>query len=130
MEGEGGNVLGTVEFRISSAELGSGAQIVSLGGEVDVHTAPRLDEELARATRAGSRRVVVDLAGASFIDSTVVGVLLRAHERLGRDGGGLVLVSDDPRILRVFELTGLDRRLTIERSLAEAIGELSHRSPA
>lgn len=130
MEGEGGNVLGTVEFRISSAELGSGAQIVSLGGEVDVHTAPRLDEELARATGAGSRRVVVDLAGASFIDSTVVGVLLRAHERLGRDGGGLVLVSDDPRILRVFELTGLDRRLTIERSLAEAIGELSHRSPA
>lgn len=130
MEGEGGNVLGTVEFRISSAELGSGAQIVSLGGEVDVHTAPRLDEELARATGAGSRRVVVDLAGASFIDSTVVGVLLRAHERLGRDGGGLVLVSDDPRILRVFELTGLDRRLTVERSLAEAIGELSHRSPA
>lgn len=130
MEGEGGNVLGTVEFRISSAELGSGAQIVSLGGEVDVHTAPRLDEELARATGAGSRRVVVDLAGASFIDSTVVGVLLRAHERLGRDGGGLVLVSDDPRILRVFELTGLDRRLTIERSLAKAIGELSHRSPA
>jgi anti-sigma B factor antagonist len=116
----------TTEFQISSATLGRGVQIVSLGGEVDVHTAPRLDEEIAGAIEGGARRVVVDLAGTSFIDSTVVGVLLRAHQRLNGNQGKLVLVSEDPRILRVFQLTGLDRRFTIERSLVETIGKLSN----
>jgi hypothetical protein len=36
-----------------------------------------------------------------------------------------VVVSDDPRILRVFEITGLDRVFRIERSLMEAVGELA-----
>ena len=119
-------MLGAVDFRISSAAVGRNVQLVSLGGEIDSHTAPRLDEELAGAIESGAHRVVVDLAGASFIDSTVVGVLLRADQRLGRiEGGQLVVVSDDPRILRVFELSGLDRRLAIERSLAETIGTIS-----
>ena len=117
-------MLGTIEFRISSAELGRGVQIVSLGGEIDAHTAPRLDDELAAALATGATRVVVDLAGTSFIDSTVVGVLLRADERLNGHEGRLVLVSDDPRILRVFELTGLARRFTIVRGLNEAIDKL------
>lgn len=101
-------------------------QIVSLGGEVDAHTAPRLDEELAGAIETGARRVVVDLAGTSFVDSTVLGVLLHAQRRLDGLEGRLVLVSDDPRILRVFELTGLDRQFQIERSLTETISNLSN----
>lgn len=120
----------TMEFRISSAELGRGVQIVSLGGEVDVHTAPRLDEELAGAIETGARRLVVDLAGTSFVDSTVVGVLLRAQQRLDDMDGRLVLVSDDPRILRVFEITGLDSSFAIERSLTETISRLSNGEPS
>jgi anti-sigma B factor antagonist len=115
----------TTEFHVSSAVLGRGVQIVSLGGEVDVHTAPRLDEELAGAIETGARRVVVDLAATSFVDSAVVDVLLRTNRRLDGLDGRLVLVSDDPRILRVFELSGLDRRLTIERSLTETISKLA-----
>ena len=120
----------TTEFRIDSAALGRGVQIVSLGGEVDAHTAPRLDEELAGAIEAGARRVVVDLAGTSFVDSTVLGVLLRTQRRLDGLEGRLVLVSDDPRILRVFELTGLDRQFQIERSLTETISNLSNGGPS
>jgi anti-sigma B factor antagonist len=120
----------TTEFSIGSAVLGRGVQIISLGGEVDVHTAPRLDEELAGATGSGARRVVVDFAGASFIDSSVLGVLLEARRRLDALEGELVLVSDDPRIVRVFELTGLDRVFTIKRSLLETIGDLSNGSVA
>ena len=114
-----------IEFQISSAALGRGVQIVSLGGEVDAHTAPRLDEELAGAVEAGARRLVVDLAGTSFIDSSVIGVLVRADERL-KGEGQLLVVADDPRILRVFQVIGLDRRFTIRSSLTEAIAELSN----
>jgi anti-anti-sigma factor len=56
----------------------------------------------------------------------VVGVLLEAKRRLDALDGRLVLVSDDPRIRRVFELTGLDRHFVIERSLMETIGDLSN----
>jgi anti-anti-sigma factor len=118
--------LQVTEFQISSAALGRGVQIVSLGGEVDAHTAPRLNEELAGAIEFGVRRLVVDLAGTSFIDSTVLGVLLEAQRRLDALDGRLVLVCDDPRIRRVFELAGLDRHFVIERSLIETIGDLSN----
>ena len=114
--------MSALDFRLSSAQLGPGAFVLALGGEVDLHTAPRLDEELFRLIDLGASRIVVDLTGASFVDSTILGVLLRALKRVRSDGGELVVVSDDRRVLRVFEVTGLDRKLRIERSLVEAIG--------
>jgi len=68
--------------------------------------------------------VIVDLAGLTFMDSVALGVLTAAARRLRDDGGVFVVVSQDPRILRVFELTGLDRVFRIERSLAEAVEEV------
>jgi anti-sigma B factor antagonist len=111
----------TTEFRISTAHLADDAYIVSLGGDVDLATAPHLEGELAGLTDAGARRVVVDLAGAAFIDSTVLGVLLKALTRLDARSGELVLVSDDVRILKIFEVTGLGRVFRIEPTLTGAI---------
>jgi anti-sigma B factor antagonist len=53
-----------------------------------------------------------------------LGILSDRARRLRAHGGVCVVVSQDPRILRVFELTGLDRILRIERSLAEAVEEV------
>ena len=115
----------TLDARIDSARIGRGVHVVALGGEIDLHTAPRLDEELFGAIGDGAERLLVDLGGATFVDSTVLGVLLRAHRRLDDRGGRLVIVSDDPRILRTLELTGLDRTLSVERSLTETIAGLT-----
>jgi anti-sigma B factor antagonist len=113
--------MSTVDFRISSAQLADDAYIVSLGGEVDLSTAPQLDDELGSLTAGGARRVVIDLAGAAFIDSTVLGVLLKTLTRLDARGGELLLVSDDRRILKIFEVTGLGRVFRIAPTLTEAI---------
>ena len=121
-----GGGVSTIDFRISSARLVGGAHVVALGGEVDLHTAPQLGEELDAVAADAGRRVIVDLSGATFIDSTVLGVLLRALRRTRRDGGQLVLVSDDRRILRTFEITGLDRKFRIEATLTEAVENLVH----
>ena len=116
--------MSTLDFRITSARLGDDAFVVAVGGEVDLYTAPQLDEQLQSVVDAGARRVLVDLAGVHFIDSTILGVLNRSRDRLAARGGELVLVSDDRRILRLFEVTGLGRRFRIERTLTKAVEAL------
>jgi len=113
--------MSVTDFRISSAHLADDAYILSIAGEVDLFTAPQLEEELSELTAAGARRIVVDLAGAAFIDSTVLGVLLKTLTRLDARGGDLVLVSSDRRILKVFEITGLVRVFRIEPTLTAAV---------
>jgi anti-sigma B factor antagonist len=107
--------------RATTAQIGADAYVVSVAGELDIATAGRFSEELGRTAQRGARRVIVDLVGLTFIDSVALGVLTEEARRLRADGGTCVVVSQDPRILRVFEITGLDRIFHIERSLAEAV---------
>jgi anti-sigma B factor antagonist len=57
----------------------------------------------------------------TFVDSTVLSVLLRYQGRFKTLGGDCVIVTDDRRVLRTFEVTGLDRSFVIERRLSDAI---------
>jgi anti-sigma B factor antagonist len=82
--------------------------VVSLVGEHDLHTAPKAREELRRVIAAGARAVVVDLTETTFLDSTVLSLLLGLRKEL-RAGGRLLLVTDEPRVRRVFEIAGVDR---------------------
>src|SRR2546430_15509417 len=107
--------------RATTAQIGSDAFVVSVSGELDIATAGRLGEELERTSERGARRVIVDLVGLTFIDSVALGVLTEEARRLRATGGTCIVVSQDPRILRVFQITGLDRIFRIERSLAEAV---------
>ena len=107
--------------RATTAQIGADAYVVSVSGELDIATAGRLGEELEHTSERGARRVIVDLVGVTFIDSVALGVLTEEARRLRANGGICIVVSQDPRILRVFEITGLDRVFRIERSLAEAV---------
>ena len=109
------------QFRLSTAELVEGAYVVTISGEADVASAPQLSEELERLVGDGAHEVIVDLLDVPFVDSTVLGVLLKVSRRARAEGGEVVLVSDDPRVLRVFEITGLTSQFTFERSLARAV---------
>jgi anti-sigma B factor antagonist len=113
--------VSVLEFNVSTAGLGDNAFVVAAAGEADMYTAPALEQALEGVVGLGGTSAVVDLAEVSFIDSTVLSVLLRFRERFEELGGRLVLVTDDRRVLRTFEITGLDRIFTIERRLAEGI---------
>jgi anti-sigma B factor antagonist len=115
-----------LEFSLSTARVGEGTYIVSVFGELDLHTVGQLDSELDAAVAHGAERLVVDLAGVTFMDSTALGALVAAHRRLRIASGDLILVSDDPRVVRIFEITGLDRTLRLRASLTEAVSELVH----
>ena len=112
------------EFDVRSAEVRNNGFVVSVSGEVDLHTASEMERELVEVLELGGNSVVVDLAEVGFIDSTVLGLLLRYKPRFRSRGGDLVLVSDDRRILRTLEITGLDRIFRIEQRLGDAVAGL------
>jgi anti-sigma B factor antagonist len=116
--------MAVVAARVSTAQIGADAFVVSVSGELDLATVGLLERELDSVIGRGARRVIVDLSGVTFMDSVSLGALVRDAKRLRARGGECVVVADDPRILRVFEITGLDRMFGIERSLAEGVDRL------
>jgi anti-sigma B factor antagonist len=82
--------------------------VVSLAGEHDLYTAPKVQKALCSVIAGGAKTIVVDLTETTFLDSTMLHVLLKARNEL-RDGGRLRLVTSDPNLKRVFEVTGIDR---------------------
>jgi anti-sigma B factor antagonist len=92
---------------------GGGDVLLSLQGEIDLATAPKLEAALERALRDSARRVLVDLRGVEFMDSSGLSLLVR-HDRLARSAARrLVLIKGPPQVHQVFELTRLTEHLTI-----------------
>jgi anti-sigma B factor antagonist len=116
--------MSVLEFSVSTAELDGNTFVVAAAGEADMYTAPTLEQALEGVVGLGGTSVVLDLAEVTFIDSTVLSVLLTFQGRFRNLGGDLVIVSEDRRVLRTFEITGLDRLFTIERRLTEGIGAI------
>jgi anti-sigma B factor antagonist len=97
-----------------------GYAVLAVRGEVDVYTAPRLRERLIELVSQGSHQVVVDLEGVDFLDSTGLGVLVGGLKRLRSHDGDMILVCTQPRILKVFEITGLTKVFSIHDSVESA----------
>jgi anti-sigma B factor antagonist len=116
--------MSVLEFRVNTAALGDDAFVVTLSGEIDLHTAPALEQALEGVLGLGGTAVALDLADVSFVDSTTLGVLLRYHEQFKGRGGELVVVTADRRVLRTLEVTGLNRVFAIERRLADAVAAI------
>lgn len=102
-----------------------GVHVLVPHGEIDALTAPRLGQRLLSLLEQGVKRLVIDLSETTFMDSTGLGVLVNALRRLGRCDGALVVVCPSQRILRAFEVTGLDGRMSIVPTREEAIGSLA-----
>jgi anti-sigma B factor antagonist len=96
-------------------------QIIEVGGEIDVYTAPRLREAIVAAIEAGHTRLVIDVEKVEFLDSTGLGVLVGALKKVRADGGTLDIVCTQERILKIFDITGLDKVFGLHQSVAQAI---------
>ncbi len=84
-----------------------------LTGELDIATAPLLDAALSAAEATGATRILVDMAGVPFIDSSGLSSILRAVERSTADGNRLSIVSPAPQAKRLFDLSGARTRLPL-----------------
>jgi anti-sigma B factor antagonist len=106
-------------FGIVQSEPDAQTTVVSVEGDLDLSTAPRLKWMLVDALEQGHRRLVVDLSATTFMDSTALGVLVAVWRRLA-SGERLTIVCTKPDVLKIFEYAGMDAAFAIFSTLDEA----------
>ncbi|MFB4315953.1 STAS domain-containing protein [Actinomadura sp. 21ATH] len=115
-----GEAVGPAFFGVAWRE---GWAVVSVRGELDLASAPGLDEHVSQVVRLHVPPLVaVDLSGVEFFDSSGLNALIRAWKRVGTAGGRLVLLRPGPRIAEVLRVTGLAVRFEVRQDLPAAGG--------
>ena len=110
-------------FDVSVEHTGSTA-IVRLAGELDLATAPEVSDVL-RGLEPGCKRIILDLTGLEFIDSTGLRLAVTEHDRASLDGFEFVMAGAGGAVLKVLRLTGLDVALPLAPDVASVLGDAS-----
>jgi anti-sigma B factor antagonist len=119
-----------MDLTLNEYSAAPGRTVVEVSGEIDVYTAPRLREALISLVDAGSYRLIIDMEGVEFLDSTGLGVLVGGLKRVRAHDGGIDLVCTQGKILRIFRITGLSKVFPIHDTIAAALGENATDTPA
>jgi anti-anti-sigma factor len=104
---------------IITTEVDDQVARLALEGELDLASAGQVEDHLASLDQQSLKRIVIDLDGLAFIDSTGLRILIQADARTRERGCELSLRPGDESIQRVFELTGALDVLTFESSAEE-----------
>ncbi len=110
------------DFRVEFPGRPDEIAIVVASGELDLHSSPPFKDALVGAIEGDASRVVVDLTGVTFIDSSALGALIGGARRSTLAGSELMIVCPPGSVARVIELTGLHRAFTIHPTREEALG--------
>lgn len=96
--------------------------VLAIEGSVDIYTSPELRGELKVALDSQAPRLVVDMEGVSFVDSSGLATLIEALQRINGYSGKLVLCNLSKTVHGVFELANLDSIFQIAGSRDAALG--------
>jgi anti-sigma B factor antagonist len=88
--------------------------VIALEGELDLSSAPELDRRIRELDGTNPGRVLIDLRGLDFMDSTGLALMIRAQQTAERSGSGLSLRRGPAQIQRLFELTKLIDHFSFE----------------
>jgi anti-sigma B factor antagonist len=106
-----------------------GVTVLDVVGEVDLYTAPQLEEALRKAEGGAAPRVAVNLAGVAYLDSTALRVLTESHKRALSRGGAIAVIVTQTPIQKIFRITGLGNVLPVVTTEREAIAQLRTSPP-
>jgi anti-sigma B factor antagonist len=99
-------------FEVTSEDRG-GAVHMRLSGELDISSATKVEDELARVEPGRPDVIVLDLRGLDFMDSTGLRLLIAADARAREEGRRLTIVKGPEPVQRVFRITRLEERLEL-----------------
>ena len=99
--------------------------VVSARGELDAFNAEELADAFVQSVDGRLECIVIDLSSVSFLDSTVLGLVVRKVNEVGDRGGTVRVVLPETSARRIFEITTLDRVLPTSESRGQALRELA-----
>lgn len=109
-----------MDFEVSIDERADAYSVVAVRGEVDLHTAPKVQYAIERGSE-GAEAVILDVGGVAFMDSTALSTLMRARESLEQKGASLKLTTPSKAVERIFAVTGFGDYFDIYPSRQAAI---------
>lgn len=111
-------------MQLQGSRMGD-ALVVRLAGDLDLHTAPAfrrwVDEQLEGTPRI--QKLVLNMEAVSFVDSSGLGALLGRLKTLQGRGGRLVAVGAQPRVVKLFEMSGLLKLIELADNEKSALGK-------
>jgi len=101
-----------------------GVAVLRLQGEFDSFETEEVRRTFEECLREGRKRVVLDLEGLVFANSTTIAYFISAQKRAREAGGGLILAKPGDFLKKTLKTLGLDQVLSIQASVDEAVKSL------
>ena len=101
-------------------DVDSEVLVIKADGGLNAGTAEDFVEDLEKLVDAGLRKIIVDCSGLDYISSFGLGVLVRLHSRLARQGGNVKIASVKGIIVEVMRLTKLTTLFEIYPDVSRA----------
>jgi len=105
----------------ATEEVVQGAWVITIVGELDIATSPRVRELLSDAARDEERPLVIDLTGCDFVDSTGLATLLHGAKPAQNGESNVALVCVGGEVRKLLELTAIDMTISVYETLESAI---------
>ena len=99
---------------------GGGYRVLTPSGDLDVYTVGSLRDAIGKMIEDGTPKVVVDLDGVPFMDSSGLGALMGGVRRLREAGGDLAISCTREQHLKLFSITGFGEGVSIAPTVDEA----------
>jgi len=114
----------TTPIKIAARSEDSETAVLSLAGEVDVANAGQVRDAALKLIAGGTKHLVVDLTSTDYMDSTALGTLVGLHKRLRESGGEVTIAGAQPRVKRLFDITGLTQVFRLYDDVSAALKEV------
>jgi anti-sigma B factor antagonist len=108
-------------LEVEMRQVENGVTVVAATGRLDVAGAPALKEAISEVVKTGPPRIVIDMGGVSFVDSTGLGSVISALKQIRGSQGELRLAAPNQQARVVLELTTLDRVFPYYATVEEAL---------
>jgi len=102
--------MSTLDITVRDAATGP---VLEISGELDFASAPRLRDLLATLELRAGQRLVLDLAGLAFCDSSGITALIAARNRAHAERAGIALAAVPAPTLRILAVIGLDQVIPV-----------------
>ena len=109
-------------LQLKVEEPAPGVRVIRVAGELDVLSAPTLEDSVHPQLACGSHGLIIDLTELSFLGCAGILVLLRAREAAQRKKVPLQLVCNSAAVLRILKISDVLDRFALSPTLDDALG--------